>query len=107
MGGSAGIADIVGHVLGSVGDHRQLAAQFVHVVERACRNFGDKVNALAILRNQAVQLPGAAGQPVDCDSPQRFEVAPLRGDEIARDGQFGVDADQPLFQKRRFPGEPE
>ena len=33
MGGAPGIADIVGHIAGRIGDHRQLSAQLFHIVE--------------------------------------------------------------------------
>ena len=41
MGGAPGGADVVGDVLGGAGQHRQLSAQPLHIVERRARNTAD------------------------------------------------------------------
>jgi hypothetical protein len=90
MGIAPGIGDRVGHVLGAVGDDRQLAAQLVHVVERAGRDMGDFVDLLAVVEDQRAQAVGMGGKAVGGDAAERVEIARLGGEEIAGEGQFGV-----------------
>ena len=50
--GATGIGDVVGDVLGRIGDHRHLPAQLFHVVERGRRNRGNAVELVAVAADQ-------------------------------------------------------
>ena len=97
-----GMRDRIGDILGRIADHRQMRAQRGDVFQRLGRNGADLVHRPALIADQVFQPLGGARQPVDRDAAKRFEIARLRGDEIARQRQFGVHRRQPRIELPAF-----
>ncbi len=102
LGGIAGLADLAGDVARGVGDHRQFAAQPVHVVERGRADAADRLDLFAVVADQALQRVGVLRNPLAGDAAEQFEVARLGGDEIARQAELAVDHCQAFFKSCAF-----
>ena len=102
MGGAPGGADVVGYVLGRAGDHRQVAAQRLHILERGGTDRLDRIDPRAVVLDQRSQLAGMFGQALAGNPAQALDIAGLGGDELARQAEFAVDGGKPRFEPGRF-----
>ena len=98
------MADGIGDILGRAGNHRQLAAQPLHIVERRAADCGDRFHLGAVVADQTLQPLGMFTQTFSGDPAQRIEIAGLRRDKFARKAKLAVDHRQPGFEPGRFGG---
>ena len=61
-----GATDLVGHILGRVGDDREVVPQLVHVLECRVADAGDRGHLLAIVVDEALKAVGMFGNPLAC-----------------------------------------
>jgi len=105
MRGSASRGDVVGHVLGRAGDHRKLAAKALHVFECSLADGADRIDAGTVVADQLFETVGVLRQSLGRYPAQRFQIARLRGDELASKAQFAVHSGQPHLQLRGLGGQ--
>ena len=102
LGGVAGVADLAGDIARRIGDHRQFAAQPVHVFERGGADAADRLDLFAVIADQPLQRVGVLRDALARDAAERFEIARLRGDEIARETQLAVNDRKALLKTGAF-----
>ena len=76
--------DVVGHVLGRTGDHRQLPAQFFHVFKRRRADGSDRIDPCAVVVDQFGEPLRMLRQSLGGNAAQRVDIARLRRDKFAR-----------------------
>ncbi len=102
MRGASGIADLARNIARGIGHDRQFSAQLIHIFECSGADTCNRFYLRAVVVDHCRHAFGILRQPLAGDPPERFQVARLRGDEIACEAQFAVNRDKAGFRVGRF-----
>ena len=98
---ASGCGDVVAHVLGRAGDHRELTAQLLHIFKRRRADIADRIDPRAVIVDEFGEALGVLRQPLGSDTAKRINITRLRSDELTRQTQLAVNCGQTDFQRSR------
>ena len=98
-GHAPGVGNGIGHVPCRIGQHRQLPAQPLHIVECGAADRADGGDLRGIVGDEGGEFPGALRQALAGKPSQRLQLAALCCEKLPRDAQLGIDGGQPRFQQ--------
>ncbi len=96
------VTDLVGDIARRSGDHGQIVAQSLHVLPGGGADAGDRVDLRAVVLHQFLQATRMFRNSLAGRTAEKFQLAALSGEEVAREAELAIDPEQPFFKAFGF-----
>ena len=99
LGGAAGIADLVGHILGGADHQRQMSAQLFEIAEGGTTDIVEFLHLAQSVVERFADQAGGGRQLAGRLAAERFQFPAFLAEKFAGDAEFVVDRFQPGFEQ--------